>query len=156
AFNVEFGDPVALRISSTAHYTLDDDDEWSRIIPPGPKGHLVYIRDSADPLKIRPYTVTLFHQLKCLDILRRQFNLLIKESASQMRPLARHCMSYLRQIILCRPNIWLESTRGSRATGSRAYDIVCQDWTRVYEEAEANRKAYNDHLLKDASGDRKY
>ncbi len=104
---------------------------------------------------IRPYTVTLFHQLKCLDIIRRQYVLLLKRqsehridnSAITITPLAKHCIEYVRQAQQCRPNLWMEGTKDSAGGAEMEYDAVCVDWTRVYDEAVANRKAYDDYLL---------
>jgi len=163
AFDVEFDEPVAMRIRSTPHYTIDTDDgddEWSRMLPPGPAGHLVYVRDSDDEASIRPYTVALFHQLKCLDILRRQYILLLKPDlehqsesnnnnngagdSNAIYPLARRCMEYLRQTTQCHPNLWLEGTKDGRGAADVEYDTVCLDWTQVYDEAAANRKIFDD------------
>ncbi len=154
AFEVEFDEPVALRIYQTSHYLLeteDGDEEWSRVLPPGPAGHLVHLRD-ADDSSIRPYTVTLFHQLKCLDIIRRQYVLLLKRQSEPreddatiaVTPLAKHCIEYVRQALQCRPNLWMESTKDAGRSAVVGYDAACVDWTRVYDEAIAKRKAYDD------------
>jgi len=163
AFEVEFDEPVALRIQATSHYVLeteDGDEEWSRVLPPGPAGHLVYIRDAEvdDDSSIRPYTVTLFHQLKCLDIIRRQYVLLLRrqsepragDSTIAITPLAKHCIEYVRQALQCRPNLWMESTKDAGRGAVLGYDAVCVDWTRVYDEAIAKRETYADHFRSEA------
>jgi len=89
---VPFGDPVAIRVDKTAHYSLVTDEgkaEFDALIPRG--GHTVVL---PDPRSGKPvtYTVTLLHQLKCLGIVRENYN--SGEPASQ---LTNHCMNYLRQ-----------------------------------------------------------
>ncbi|KAJ7753629.1 hypothetical protein DFH07DRAFT_823893 [Mycena maculata] len=139
SFRVPFGDEVALRIITAERYGLDDDqdDEWSKVLPAG--GHLVHIAtdEMAAP---EPYTLTLFHQLKCLDIIRAQYksppNMPISSRTS-------HCMNYLRQTALCRPNLRLESVDDEFGRSDRNfYDTVCHDWTALYGEAERNQAAY--------------
>ncbi|KAJ7484285.1 hypothetical protein FB451DRAFT_1337870 [Mycena latifolia] len=137
SFSVPFGDEVALRIITAEHYGLDDDEEWGKILPAG--GHLVYTAEegSASP---KPHTVTLFHQQKCLAIIRSQYKL---PPSTPITPRIRHCMNYLRQTILCRPNLRLESVEDERGLTDRYfYDTVCRDWTTIYMEAERNQLAY--------------
>ena len=156
-----FGDPVALRVAGSSSYQIDSDvgaAEWAQLVPPGPKGHLVYVKDdTSDPANasdVRPYTVTLFHQLKCLDVLRRQYMLPLlpptgvgedENRTPPVRPIARHCINYLRQTLWCRPSLWLESAKNVYGTASRTYDAVCQDWEEVYAAAERNRASFNGH-----------
>ncbi|KAJ7699277.1 hypothetical protein B0H17DRAFT_1196367 [Mycena rosella] len=139
SFRVPTRDQVALRIVTAKRYGLDvdADEEWSKILPPG--GHLVHIAEdnSKSP---EPYTVTLFHQLKCLDIIRVQYNL---PQSTAISPRTQHCITYLREIILCRPNLRLESVEDEFGLSDRNYyDTVCRDWTAVYGEAERNQETY--------------
>jgi len=72
-----------MSIGDTVRYQLSDAfaaEEYARLMPSG--GHLVYVNDlhesPARPTRSdveekmgpKSYTVTLFHQLKCLDIIR--------------------------------------------------------------------------------------
>ncbi|PSR72227.1 hypothetical protein PHLCEN_2v11902 [Hermanssonia centrifuga] len=131
-----------MHISDTVHFQLDTDEgmqEFANLVPPS--GHLVYVRSDASS-EPQPYAVTLFHQMTCLDVVRQEFTQLPSSPAPQ---LVRHCMNYLRQTVLCRPSLFLESTVNSQALVSRAgYDVVCRDWNAVYEEAERNYAAYVD------------
>ncbi|KAJ7114041.1 hypothetical protein C8R44DRAFT_881591 [Mycena epipterygia] len=138
SFRVPFGDEVALRIITAERYGLGDDadEEWSKILPAS--GHLVHVaHESASP---EPYTVTLFHQLKCLDIIRTQYKL---PPSTPISSRTGHCMNYLRQTALCRPNLRLESVDDEFGHSDRNfYDTVCHDWTALYREAERNQAAY--------------
>ncbi|KAG2154511.1 uncharacterized protein EDB93DRAFT_166394 [Suillus bovinus] len=131
SLQIDFGDPVWMRIDQTAHYSAHTDEggeEYAKLIPRG--GHTVQIKD-AETGENRVYTVTLFHQLKCLGIIRDDY--------AEKRPpssIARHCMNYLRQSISCRPNIRIEPTVNNLGTAVRGYETVCRDWTKLYEEVD--------------------
>ncbi|KAF9066943.1 hypothetical protein BDP27DRAFT_1329719 [Rhodocollybia butyracea] len=133
-----------MRIISGSHYDLASNqanEEWSALIPPA--GHTVHVASSAQ--KNETHTVTLLHQLKCLDIIRLEYITPITTSSTErgsVSGLTRHCMNYLRQTILCRPNLRLESTR-EEAISIRNYDTVCRDWTKIYREVERNQA---DHM----------
>ena len=138
-----FSEPVAMRIDMSAHYQLDDEDseeEFGKLLPHG--GHVIHLSDpeypSAPP---QPYTVMLFHQLKCLGVMREEYAAARDEPSA----LTQHCLNYLRQTIICRPNLLAESAWNSEGTAIRGYDTVCHDWTKLYEEAERNQETYSAH-----------
>lgn len=126
-------DPVAMFIGEGSHYDLFSDQgtqEYAKLLPSG--GHTVHPAGSE-----KPYTVTLFHQLKCLNILRNEHNFPDSE------PLTHHCLTYLRQTILCRPNLRIESVQTPVGSASRGYDTVCpRDWNQLYEAAKDNQNKY--------------
>lgn len=131
SLQIDFGEPVWMRIDQTAHYRADTDEggeEFAKLVPRG--GHTVPIKDE-ETGESRIYTVTLFHQLKCLGIIRDNY--------AEMRPpssVTRHCMNYLRQSILCHPNIKIEPVVNNLGSAVRGYETVCRDWTKVYEEVD--------------------
>ncbi|PSR83174.1 hypothetical protein PHLCEN_2v375 [Hermanssonia centrifuga] len=142
SFAVTFGEPVAMRVSDTAHFDLQSQegiDEFAHALPSG--GHLVYVRPDGDGSDPQPYTVTLFHQLRCLDVIRQQYS---KVPSAPPPSLLHHCMNYVRHTILCRPHLLLEPAVNSQGTESRegGYDAVCHNWEAVYQEAERNYEAY--------------
>ncbi|KAJ7609356.1 hypothetical protein DFH06DRAFT_187600 [Mycena polygramma] len=130
-YSIPDGPPVAMHFSASSHYQVDAPDsdlEYENLLPTG--GHIVHVGN-------RPYTVTLFHQMKCLDILRRQYL-----SQKPPSPLTRHCLLYLRQTIICQSNPRIESVRNTVGSANRRYDGVCRDWTLLYDEAERNHRQY--------------
>lgn len=144
---MKFGDPVVHWVGDTVHYQLErtkeSDEEWDRLLPSG--GHLVHVQ-SDDSVSPETFTVTLFHQLKCLDVLRKEYICRTeRQSCSETDALAQHCLNYLRQSILCNLDSGLESTRNVQGLVTRGYDTVCKDWTKLYDEAERNNKAYLEH-----------
>ena len=133
--------PVGMRVDYTSHYQYDTAEgaaEFAALLPP--TGHLVYLDEpsTSGPHNPKAYTVTLFHQMKCLDVIREQY----ANPSDARLPLTNHCLNYLRQTVLCRPNIGVEPAKNSEGTAVRGYDAVCRDWTKVYEEAERNVAAY--------------
>ncbi|KAJ6450729.1 hypothetical protein C8R47DRAFT_956351, partial [Mycena vitilis] len=85
------------------------------------------------------YTVTLFHQLRCIGIIRAQYKLAPDAPISSR---TEHCLNYLRQTILCKPNFRLESVDNEFGHTDHSYETVCRDWTALYREAERNQMAY--------------
>ncbi|KAF8921794.1 hypothetical protein CPB85DRAFT_1200432, partial [Mucidula mucida] len=121
----------------TVHYPIDgpdSDEEFAKLIPS--TGHLVHLQTDRD--KPEPYTVTLFHQLQCLDVLRRQYS----GDHPSTPERTQHCLTYLQQSILCRPHIGLEVAKNAAANARRSYEMVCNDWEAVYAEAARNWEVY--------------
>lgn len=122
-----------MTVFDTSYYQLDESgaQDYSAMLPSG--GHIVHVGNTE-------YTVTLFHQMRCLEILRREYT-----RAPQTSPsfLTQHCLNYLRQTIVCRPNLRLESVKSPHGESTKEYETVCRDWTAVYEEAELNFAAHS-------------
>lgn len=136
-FSPRLSEPVALHIDGSAHYALDavdSDKEWSSLLPSG--GHVVHI--SRESGSVEKHTVTLFHQMRCLDVIRHEYN----AATGRPSPLVKHCMSYLHQMLLCQLNPSLESTKNVLGSVERSYNAVCRDWTALYDEAERNYASY--------------
>lgn len=131
-------------IQDTVRYQLNGtvaDDEFAAIFLP--TGHTFY---SAGGNQV--YTVALFHQLRCLDVVRRAY-----VHRGEFSPLKAHCLNYLRQSILCQADTRLESTRGPYQSQYVFYairfpfsalmrsvtsvvqfssDYICRDWRPLY------------------------
>ncbi|KAL7279768.1 hypothetical protein ACG7TL_006175 [Trametes sanguinea] len=139
---------VHLSQENTIQYALDTDlgvAEWHATLPSG--GAILHLGPH-----FRPFTLSMFHQLRCLDIIRDtivDFYMDTSPDAKIKRPdLAQHCMNYLRQTVMCRADLRLEHVRASSGTGLTVPDVThttCQDWTAVYEAAEQNWEEYLVH-----------
>ncbi|KAK0499930.1 hypothetical protein EDD18DRAFT_807972 [Armillaria luteobubalina] len=141
SYSVEFDGPVAMRIVDSAYYDIDSEEgaqEWAQLLPA--HGHTVHIADEDGVSRV--HTVSLFHSLMCLDIIRQQF--ITTPVQTPPPPLIRHCLQYLRLTLLCQPHIWLEPARDLEGHAVRDYDAVCRDWTLIYDEAERNQRSYSD------------
>ena len=135
-------DAVHMPLENTVHYTPDTPAgiaEWSTTLPSG--GGLLHL----GPAK-RPFSISMFHQLRCLGILR---GTLVRELQrkhlpapvdSDLDPLVRHCMGYIRQMVLCRSELRLESVRSPFTNRATISDVThtCRDWSAVYDAAEEN------------------
>ncbi|OJT06640.1 hypothetical protein TRAPUB_2498 [Trametes pubescens] len=126
------------------HYALDTElgiAEWNATLPSGG----AVLRLGPDR---RPFTLSMFHQLRCLNILRDTLVTLYHDRSAGMGPgrtrLAEHCMNYLRQTVICRADLRLESVRAASGPQVTVSDIThtCKDWTAVYGAAEDNYERY--------------
>ncbi|EIN03771.1 hypothetical protein PUNSTDRAFT_93785, partial [Punctularia strigosozonata HHB-11173 SS5] len=131
--------PAVLTVEDTVHYKLsgkDSNAEWASLYPPG--GGFVHL----GPLD-RPFAISMYHQMHCLENLKRAV-LYPSLSESHIQHL-HHCINYVREMILCTPDLTLEpeSTRLREAYHIRGIDGLgvshtCKDWSTVYSAAESN------------------
>ncbi|KAF8157307.1 hypothetical protein K438DRAFT_1986638 [Mycena galopus ATCC 62051] len=121
---------VLMDVHNTNKYQLngsDADAQWGALIPPS--GGLVRMGPENEV-----FMVSMYHQLRCLDIIRRDY---VEGSKGKNggSPVTHHCLNYLRQMILCRGDRRLECVvdpDGAHAVEVRG-TLTCRDWTRVYE-----------------------
>ncbi|KAF9000123.1 hypothetical protein BDQ17DRAFT_1427388 [Cyathus striatus] len=133
---------VALVYKDPENGTIADDH--STIYPPG-KG---FVR-----LNDKYYLITMYHQVHCV----RAFSKTIQEYKKGNRTIPDdrrehliHCLSYLRQGVLCNSDVALEPAHLGRTVNGEivhaAYgdDVTheCRDWTEVYAWAEKNYKEW--------------
>ncbi|SJL05004.1 uncharacterized protein ARMOST_08375 [Armillaria ostoyae] len=144
SFSPAYASLVAMHYEgTTVRYGMEgheSDEEFAKLLPSG--GHTVHISPSNSIDDAGTYTVTLFHQLKCLDIIRREYG----ETYPSTPELTQHCLTYLHQSMLCRPYLGLEVTKNVVATARKSREMVCRNWEAVYEEAERNQAAYNNAI----------
>jgi len=135
AWDIGLLPPIRMNIEPTKHYQLSGpsaDAEWAALTPNNGILHL-------GPLR-QPYSISLFHQLRCLDIIRRD---LIESLAPEDSKLSRHCINYMRQMVLCRADLAVDPVLGREPEPRvRADTNQCVDWRRVYEELENNQREY--------------
>jgi len=152
--------PIRMNIEPTTHYQLSGpsaDAEWDALAPNDGMLHLGPHR--------HPYSISLFHQLRCLDIirlqLRLQLNIIASTTADQPGEssaspalrgdthdgddkLGRHCLNYMRQMVLCRADLAVDPVLGRELDAARVRPDTnqCVDWRRVYEELEMNQREH--------------
>ncbi|KAF8987614.1 hypothetical protein BDQ17DRAFT_1258378, partial [Cyathus striatus] len=110
----------ALQLFDTTYYGLDEDGDhdWAKLFPRGQ--HTVRLYDDTDITMQHEgywqteseYSVTLFHELKCLELYRIEY---IRHQGPSDSRLIAHCLNYLRQQVLCHINIKLESVKNTKA-----------------------------------------
>ncbi|KAF9467897.1 hypothetical protein BDZ94DRAFT_914742 [Collybia nuda] len=138
-------DTVKLSMENSVHYDIDTPlgiAEWNSTLPKS--GGMLYLGPDR-----RPFSISMFHQLRCLDIIRAEVvqQAKLKESGQKNRSasiLAVHCMNYMRQMVMCRANTRLESVRRSAGPHVTVPYVThtCRDWSSVYEAAEKNWEEY--------------
>ncbi|KAJ7585125.1 hypothetical protein C8J56DRAFT_862735 [Mycena floridula] len=128
-------DLVAMTAFGSSRFGFDDvgNDDWKHILPAS--GHTLQLLDQHHN-RSQVFTVTLFHQLKCLEIWRSEYL-----GLGPPPSLVHHCMNYLRQQILCHMNLRLESAKDNLGESGRQYDTVCRDWSKIFVEADRNSLA---------------
>ena len=122
---------------SSAHYPLSGPDareEWATGTPKG----FGYVRLGPEH---RAFSVSMFHEGHCMRVLRDGL-------AGNYRPQTvthiGHCLVYLREMILCAPDLTLEPhdpldpARDFAGTGRVGAAHVCQDWEQAYEGSARN------------------
>ncbi|TBU28733.1 hypothetical protein BD311DRAFT_314669 [Dichomitus squalens] len=127
----------AMYFEPTVHYKTNSseaDAEWAALVP---GGGIVRIGPQGDL-----YLVSMFHQLRCLDIIRQSYNR--REGLTPQGPsaVAMHCLHYLRQTGLCRRDTRLEpviDTEGPHAVQPWG-TMTCKDWTAVYDAYARNQR----------------
>lgn len=124
---------VLMDVHNTEHYQLNGsqaDAQWEALIPAN--GGLVRLGPHNEL-----FMVSMYHQLKCLDIIRRHY---VEGSMGKAGtpPVTRHCLNYLRQMVLCRGDRRLECVvdlDGDHIVQVRGTQ-TCRDWTHVYERLQ--------------------
>ncbi|KAF9524162.1 hypothetical protein CPB83DRAFT_820499 [Crepidotus variabilis] len=131
---------VHMSLENSLHYAFDTTQgraEWNTTLPSG--GALVYL----GPHK-RPFTLGMLHQIRCLGIIREildDFYADDSPNAKVDRPhLARHCMNYIRQMVLCNGDLRLENVRAAKGKRLTVPEVThtCKDWSAVYAAADDN------------------
>ena len=124
-----------MNIEPTKHYQLSGhnaDAEWAALAPNHGILYLGSLR--------QPFSISLFHQLRCLDIIRRDVAETLPQEESR---LSRHCLNYMRQMVLCRTDLAVDPVMGRELEAEvRAETNQCVDWRRVYQKLEENQRAY--------------
>ncbi|KAF7330355.1 hypothetical protein MVEN_02473800 [Mycena venus] len=96
-------------IHDTVRYQLDTEDgaaEWDASMA---GNGMIYLGEQC-----RPFSISMFHQIRCLDTLRKDFVSVQSRNRSSVRQdledraLTTHCMNYLRQMTFCRSRSYLD------------------------------------------------
>ncbi|OSC96431.1 hypothetical protein PYCCODRAFT_1472646 [Trametes coccinea BRFM310] len=128
---------VLVPMDETVHYPAigaPSDAEWLALTTPG----FGYIRLGPED---RTFVVSMFHELHCLRMLNLAFN---GPNYTSFAPV-KHCLNYLRQNILCTPNLALEP--GDFETKDFDVDRThgvheCKNWDQIYEFVASNYDSF--------------
>ncbi|CAA7270031.1 unnamed protein product [Cyclocybe aegerita] len=123
------------------NYPLTSNDAWNTMIPPflgqvrlGPKG--------------RPYGISMYHQLHCLNSLRytymvARYNLEPDPIAERSIAHTTHCFHVLRHSILCHADLTLVARNSTEEGESHR----CRDWAQIRRFVEDNQAKWRDTPL---------
>ena len=126
------GPPVSAFITpgNARHYGIAEpeaDDEWKALTP---NNGIIYLG-----LEKRPFSISMFHQIRCLDIIRKS----IRDRASKgPSKLDSHCLNYLRQMILCNSATEVDLFSGLNGQIPIYSMRTCNNWSAVYSEVQDN------------------
>ncbi|KAI0354408.1 hypothetical protein OH77DRAFT_1405001 [Trametes cingulata] len=125
---------VLLEIDSWTRYHLDSAQQWAPLFPGGGVIHLGPQRT--------PHTVSMMHQLRCLDLVRDQ---LTRPKSERSEEPTRHCMNYLRQMLFCRGDLQLDSYQYAHQVNAVHPHAIrrCKDWRAVYTKVEENQREHD-------------
>ena len=131
-------DPVAHVMEESIHYSILDPDAREKWASSSPKG-FAFARLGPEN---RVFGVSMFHQYHCLRRIRAG---LAGDYSPATEAHITHCLSYLRQMILCSPDLTLEPPDALE----RDFDVkrmgavhVCNDWRQVYNEMANNWESW--------------
>jgi hypothetical protein len=127
-------------------YGIYQDAEWASLFPSRSSGMITLGPHNTT------FAVAMFHQLHCLDALRYAYaaaksgKFVWPGNGTHIEEHTHHCLTYLREVILCRADGTLEETHpvvaadGTVDQGSDGLNTVhrCRDWTKVRDYVEEN------------------
>lgn len=126
---------VLLTVEDSAHYPiigLDAREEWAANTPKG----FGFMRLGPEG---RAFAISMYHQLHCLRLMR--YALAAGDYSDLKFTHFGHCLIYLRQLILCNPDLTLEPydvLEGDYDVKQDGSTHVCQDWRQVYDAMASN------------------
>lgn len=124
---------VALQFDSWTRYKLDSAQQWAPLFPEGGIIHLGPERT--------PYTVSMMHQLRCLNVIRDQLSR--PRSERDAEP-TRHCLNYIRQMATCRGDLQFDPIQYPHKVNALDPHAVrrCRDWRAVYDAVWKNQQEH--------------
>ena len=132
---------MVLTLEDSRHYALDNPESDAEYVSLYPGDNLGFVH--LGPNK-RFFGLSMFHQIHCLDSLRKAILGLTHDhrdmEAGELGH-THHCLNYLRQTILCSADVTLEpeTPEGSQDVGEGlAVTHVCRDWGKVYDFVRRN------------------
>lgn len=132
-----------MHVEPSENYQLNTtlgDAQWSALVPSS--GGIVHLPVPGSDAGPKPFMLSMFHQLRCLDIIRRAYVYRDRQQdtpdMTNMTAISRHCLNYLRQTVLCRRNTRIERVVDPYMQPSVQPwgPLTCKDWRVVYGAVE--------------------
>ncbi len=113
----------------TARYNVTTDEaaqEWIVALPSGDGSYRLHTPPTPSEAN-RAVFVAMYHELHCI----QTFAVALVENTREQWPHFRHCLNYIRQMAMCRPDLTVEAGRfvDEQFVGAAPGAVhVCQDW----------------------------
>ncbi|KAH7906880.1 hypothetical protein BJ138DRAFT_1117176 [Hygrophoropsis aurantiaca] len=128
---------------SAKRYGLNADQDWISLTPPG---HGFFVKDQ------QYFGVSMYHQIHCLNALRRIIVADHQNQSTKYNAHAHHCLAYLREMILCNADTTLEPSKAVLLSDGRTSRPVtgwrvtheCRDWVQVRDFVQENYLEWKD------------
>jgi len=129
---------VALEVVDSERYGMHDDNDWASVTP---LGH-GFVKIGADE---DFFAVSMYHQLHCLNGFRKMLSGEHRNASrhehDEMHNL--HCLTYMRQMILCsgdttlEPAFFAQNTDGRKTQAAYGVGVThqCKDWVQIRDFA---------------------
>jgi hypothetical protein len=124
---------IHLKMVDTNRFQIlgdNDEEDWNRLYPQG--YGFAYLGESHEM-----FGVSMFHQFHCLQTIRQA--IIDRDIYGH----AQHCLTYLRNAILCSSDLTLEPQFEPGKVDGLGVTHQCRNWTAVYEWLDNN---YAEHL----------
>ncbi|KAJ7039529.1 hypothetical protein C8F04DRAFT_293453 [Mycena alexandri] len=141
AWPIPMAGPVLMPLENTVRYAINSPDaeqEWDALTPGDGMIHLGEQR--------RPFSISMFHQLRCISILRKE--MLSAQKTGVVKPdsqLNQHCINYMRQMFFCAADTVLDVVLGPISHPLVVPEFfTCKNWEMVYDAVEKNQRSMVD------------
>ncbi|KJA17773.1 hypothetical protein HYPSUDRAFT_146028, partial [Hypholoma sublateritium FD-334 SS-4] len=127
---------ISARYNAT---TPEASNEWMAIFPRGAGVYRLHALGSSE--ENRAVFVAMYHEMHCVQILSAA----LVDNKREDWPHLRHCLNYLRQLIMCRPDLTLESGyfQDNHFISTTAGSVhVCQDWRKPHDFLENDMRMW--------------
>lgn len=132
-------DQVAQLVEKNAHYGMSMDDEWESLLP---SNHASGVH--LDSTSTHTQYISVYHQLSCLNALRKLYMSPGWEDNETKKETAHHCLNILRQAVLCNGDTALEPSHPETLSNGKVVDAasgmdvlhVCRNWEELRTLAE--------------------
>jgi len=137
AWPIPMAGPILMPLENTVRYETDSresDQEWDALTP---GNGIIHLGEQS-----QPFSISMFHQLRCISILRKE--MLSAQKTSVIKPdsqLNMHCLNYLRQMLFCAGDTVLDAVLGPTSHPLVVPEFFsCKDWQLVYDAVERNQR----------------
>lgn len=121
-------------VEANQHYGMNADQEWETLLPSNYSSGFQF-----DPADKRQHFISVYHQIFCLNALRKLYMNPGWEDNIRKQDEAHHCLNVLRQAVLCNSDTTLEPSHlelhsdGKEVAAASGMDVLhaCRNWEEL-------------------------